>query len=173
MNDKYESEIARLELANSGLRSINAGICVELAAAKAEVTRLTEKYDFQRLVKSEESLKAEVERLTEHNCVGEKSFTEYWCSGLGPLSARKVWPQKSDELKHLHTWLTAWSFSNADRDRYKALCQKMAEASEQMLGGHFNLYKSVFGENSEPEHDIVRKELKYVLAEYEYEMGEE
>ena len=128
MNDKYESEIARLELANSGLRSINAGICVELAAAKAEVTRLTEKYDFQRLVKSEESLKAEVERLTEHNCVGEKSFTEYWCSGLGPLSARKVWPQKSDELKHLHTWLTAWSFSNADRDRYKALCQKMAEA---------------------------------------------
>ena len=40
-------------------------------------------------------------------------------------------------------------------------------AINEMLGGHYNLYKSNFGEQSNPEDDIVRKQLKEALEKIE------
>lgn len=37
------------------------------------------------------------------------------------------------------------------------------EALEEMLTSHFNLYKSVFGENADPENDLVRLKARAAL----------
>lgn len=62
-------------------------------------------------------------------------------------------------------------FSGCDKaklDRLKsenALLRKVEKAARNMLGGHFNLYKSVFGETSDPNNDIVRKDLTKALSD--------
>ena len=37
---------------------------------------------------------------------------------------------------------------------------EIIQAIDEMLGGHYNLYKCEFGETSDPEDDICRKRLK-------------
>jgi hypothetical protein len=49
---------------------------------------------------------------------------------------------------------------------------ELLEACKVMLESHFNLYKKVFGEKSDPEIDVVRKQLKAALRSAQPEQGQ-
>lgn len=49
--------------------------------------------------------------------------------------------------------------------RLRAENKRLREALENLLVGHYNLYKKVWGEQSDPEVDIVRKIAKQALKE--------
>lgn len=70
-----------------------------------------------------------------------------------------------NELRYEHQLIDALitKFTKA-KAQHEEQVRGLVEACEQILVSHYNLYKSTFGENSDPEGDIPRKELKQALS---------
>lgn len=99
-----------------------------IAAQENELRKLRDENAWQCAENSNQieviaQLRAELEAL---HSMHSKSFSQYWCSGFGPMEARAVWKQKNDEQKHMVTWFHAWSNSLKERDRWKEQAEKLA-----------------------------------------------
>ena len=76
-----------------------------------------------------------------------------------------------DDLRALHAEVSGRNVTlHTENLKLRALCEELIRTGNQMLVGHFNLYKSVFSERSNPDDDIVRLEFRDALAKAR-EMG--
>jgi len=66
--------------------------------------------------------------------------------------------------------LSGWSYAQyhsslrSENEALRAAAQKAARALQEAMGAHFNLYKAHWGEGSDPDWDIVRKDMREALA---------
>ena len=82
------------------------------------------------------------------------------CGPVAPWVRERLNAARADAEK----WREMAEAKCSGCDAARADVARLREACQEMLGGHFNLYKSLFGERSNPEDDIVRKQLKAALA---------